>query len=208
MKNKFLLLADGAPLSKASLTRLRRGRFCVALDGAATQARREGWKPDLILGDFDSASASTLAYFSDRKVPLLHTPDQNHTDLEKALRWAIARGATSIWIAQGLGSRLDHSLGCLALLSRHHSPGREILLFSSTEKIQFLRDETVRLKGSRGRGFAVIPFPRAEVTSRGLAYEMCAMNLKLGVRESVSNSAERAEVRLQVSGRCLVIEGR
>jgi len=208
MQKKFLLIVDGAPLPKAALIRLRRGRFCVALDGAAEQARKEKWTPNLILGDFDSARPKTLSYFGRKGVPLLHTPDQNHTDLEKALRWAIARGATSIWVVQALGSRLDHSLGCLALLSRYHQPEREILLLSGTEKIQFRQDETVRLQGRRGRGFALIPFPRAKVTSHGLSFEMQAMKLALGVRESVSNRAARARVELKIKGRCLVIEER
>ena len=185
---------------------MRRGRFVVALDGAAELARKEGWRPDLISGDFDTVSGRTLAYFEGQGVELLSTPDQDYTDLEKALAWCALRDFRSVWVAQAFGGRLDHTLGNLALLSRFHAPRRELLFFTSTERLRFARDETLKLKGRSGRRFAVIPFPRCRVRSRGLAYEMRDLELKTGVRESVSNRARRAEVSLRIEGEALVIE--
>jgi thiamine pyrophosphokinase len=206
MPKKIFILADGAPMPRALLARLRRGRFTVALDGAAEQARRERWRPDLLLGDFDTVSPSTLAYFSRRGSRVLPAPDQNHTDLEKALFHCFREGASNIWIAQGLGARLDHSLANLSFLKRFHRPGRELLLFSKREQVRFVRDSTLRLKGRKGRGFALLPFPRCVARSKGLAYEMRGLKLELGKNESVSNRAEMAVVELSVRGEALVIE--
>ena len=206
MNPKILLLADGDALPKSQLSHLRKGRFCVAIDGAADQAKKERWIPDLILGDFDTVKPSTLTYFAKKKVTLLSTPDQNYTDLEKALGWAVAQNAKSIWVAQALGKRLDHTLANLSFLRRFHKPEREIFFFTSQERIQFLADGKFTLKGKPGRGFAVIPFPGCNVTSQGLAFEMKELSLELGFKESVSNQAKRAKIELEIKGQCLVIE--
>jgi thiamine pyrophosphokinase len=205
-RSSAFLLADGAPLPRAVRDRLRRGSITVAIDGAAELARREGWRPDLITGDFDSVRGTTLAYFSRLGVEILHTPDQDYTDLEKALAWCALRDMRTITVAQGAGNRLDHSLGNLALLKRFHSPRRELLFYTETERLRYAEDETLRLKGRAGRRLAVIPFPAAKVSSRGLRYEMKGLDLALGVRESISNAARRTDVVLEIRGGALVIE--
>ena len=203
---RAFILADGPPLPRALRDRVRRGRFTILLDGAAEIARRERWLPDLITGDFDSLSARSRAYFAKRGVDLLETPDQNFTDLHKAIAWCRLKDMRSIWIAQALDQRLDHSLGNLALLKHFHERGRELLIFSATERVRFLRDEKIRLRGKSGRRVAIIPFPECKVSSQGLAYEMKGVALALGMRESISNRARRAEVAISLKGEALVIE--
>ena len=179
----------------------------MAIDGAAEIARKEGWRPDFIIGDFDSVRRTTLAHFSRLGVEILRTPDQDYTDLEKALAWVATLGdLRTITVAQGAGSRLDHSLGNLSLLKRFHSPRRELTFYTETERVRYAEDETLRLKGRTGRRIAVIPFPAARVSSRGLRFEMKALDLALGVRESISNAARRADVALDIKGGALVIE--
>jgi thiamine pyrophosphokinase len=203
---KALLLADGTPLPKALRDRLRRGHFTIAIDGAAELARQEGWQPDLITGDFDSIRPATLRFFEKLGVEILPTPDQDYTDLEKALAWCVYMDLRTIVVAQGTGTRLDHSLGNLSLLRRFHSPRREIIFYGETERVRYLENESITLKGRAGRRLSVIPFPEATVDSQGLAYEMEGLELALGVRESISNAAKKAQVKIQVKGRALIIE--
>lgn len=203
---KALLVADGSPLPPAFLRGLAKGRFVIALDGAADQAKRQKWRPHRITGDFDSISPSALAYFDRLGVEIIPTPDQDHTDLEKSLALSIHDGATSIWIAQALGLRLDHTLANLSFLKKFHHPRRELIVFTATEIIRFARDQKLTLRGKKGRGFAVFPFPRCVASSEGLAYELDGHKLELGKSESVSNRAARAAVYLKIKGEALVIE--
>lgn len=200
------IFADGAACSPPLLRRLRKDRFTVALDGAAEIARRQRWLPDLIAGDFDSASPATLAYFEKKGVPLLPTPDQNYTDLEKAVAWCILQGFESLWIAQGFGKRIDHSFAALSLLPRFHGGSRDIRLVQDKEQVRFLKDQKLRLSGKVGRRIAVLPFPRCRATSQGLAFEMHHMSLAVGRKESVSNQARVANVDLAIEGSALVVE--
>ncbi len=206
MQRPLFLLADGEPLPRKLRDKLSRGRIRGVVDGAAELARKERWIPDLILGDFDTVKASTLEFFAKAGVEVLVTPDQDYTDLEKALAWCALRDFRSIWIAQAWGRRVDHSLANLSFLKKFHAPRREILLFTAHESIRFLKDEKVKLRGKSGRGLAVIPFPKAKVTSRGLAYEMKNTELALGLRESVSNKAAKSAVEIKVEGEALLLE--
>jgi thiamine pyrophosphokinase len=206
MERPLFLLADGEKLPRKLRDRLRRGRYSVVVDGAAEIARKERWLPDLILGDFDSAKSSTLKYFTKRGVEILETPDQDYTDLEKALAWCALRDFRSIWVAQAWGRRVDHSLANLSFLKKFHAPHREILLFTAHESIRFVKNQKLQLCGPSGRGMAVIPFPKACVSSRGLQYEMKKTQLALGLRESVSNKAAKNMVELKVDGEALVLE--
>jgi thiamine pyrophosphokinase len=200
------IFAAGDPCSAQLRNRLRRGRFIIALDGAAEGARKQRWLPDLIAGDFDSLSTATLRHFKARGVPLLETPNQNFTDLEKALAWCATRDFQSVWIAQALGGRTDHSFTNLSLLRRYHVPGRELLLWRDHERVRFVRNEKLRLKGARARGIALLPFTRCRAWSLGLAYELAGTKLSLGVRESTSNRARGHTVDLRVEGDALLVE--
>lgn len=206
MLKKIFIVADGEIMPLRKRKELRKGRFTIAVDGAAELAKQERWVPDLIGGDFDTATNSTLHYFSKKNIPLLPLPDQNFTDLEKTLAWCVYQGADSIWVANALGKRLDHSLTNLALLKRFYRRGKELLLFTGSEKIRYVKNETITLKGKAGRAFAVIPFPKGIVTSKGLVFEMLRFPLELGLKESVSNLAKTATVKLSIKGEALVIE--
>ncbi len=208
---RVTIFADGDPSLPALRNRLRRGRFAIALDGAAEAIRKQGWLPHLLAGDFDSVSNATLKYFKRKGVPLLHTPDQNHTDLEKALAWCTLRGAESIWLAQCLGGRVDHSFVNLSLLKRFHDPKRELALFQPVngglEKVTFAGNQKLKLSGAKGRLIAVLPFPKCKVSSRGLLYEMQGLGLQMGRKESAANSARTRAVTLAIRGEALVVEG-
>lgn len=199
------IFADGAPCPPALRRKLSKGRFTIVLDGAAERAREQGWVPHLIAGDFDSVSKGTLKLLEKKGSRVLHTPDQNYTDLEKAIAWCVLRDVQSIWIAQALGGRLDHTFSALSFLKKFHSPERQLLLFQEREILQFARDEKLVLDGRTGRNVAVLPFPKCRVKSNGLKFEMKDLELELGIRESVANPATRKKVSLAISGEALVV---
>ena len=200
-----LIIADGSPLLKNQIAKLRRKRFCIALDGAADRARKENWAPDLILGDLDTLSPTTIRYFVQKSIPFLQTPDQNFTDLEKALAWCALENFSSIWIAQGWGLRMDHSLANLSLLKKY-SPSAELILFTETEKVRFVKNRKIYCSGKKARRVAIMPFPKCQVKSRGLAYELDSLALEIGKQDSVSNMSIYKTFTLDIEGDALLIE--
>jgi thiamine pyrophosphokinase len=91
----------------------------IAVDGAVHAAIAHGIKPHVVCGDFDSIDIDS-AKKSLPTAEFLSLPDQDHTDLEKAIQLAYSRHASAITIAGAIGGRIDHTLASLTLLLHYH----------------------------------------------------------------------------------------
>ncbi|MBC3898327.1 thiamine diphosphokinase [Acetobacterium malicum] len=98
--------------------------YLICADGGANYARELDLKPDVIIGDMDSITAETRAFFKAIKFESYPTK-KDETDTELAITHAIKMGADKVIILGGLGSRIDHSLGNIYLLKRFIDVGIE-----------------------------------------------------------------------------------
>lgn len=64
----------------------------VVLDGAVNRVLDLGIKFDVLLGDFDRMENNEQHFNQQADIEVIHTPDQNKTDLEKAIEFLIERG--------------------------------------------------------------------------------------------------------------------
>lgn len=53
------------------------------------------WLPHVVSGDFDSIRSEVLTSYKNRKVKIIHTPDQYETDFFKGLKVAVAESEVS-----------------------------------------------------------------------------------------------------------------
>jgi thiamine pyrophosphokinase len=206
MKKHALILADGSEVEHKHWKRLVKSSYFIALDGAANSLKNAKLHPDMIAGDFDQITPATLLYWKKKGTAILHTPDQNLTDMQKALAWCLKSGFKKIFIFQALGNRMDHSFSNLSSLKKFDQKNAELIIFTETETIRFKRDQKISLSGKRNRRIAIVPFPKAKITSYGLGFEMKETPLILGKSESVSNYAAKKRVTLKIQGSALIIE--
>lgn len=202
----MLILADGHPLPRKQLLRLKKGAFVLALDGAAERCHKEKWLPDLILGDLDALSPGSLKFFQKMKVPILIAPDQNFSDLEKGIVWAIENKFSEIQIAQAWGDRVDHSLYTFHCLKKYFHKNLNVHCLTKTSKITFIRNQKWASSGKIHRAFAILPFSKCKVWSKGLEYEMQGLRLDLGNKASTSNQAMAKKIELRIKGDALLVE--
>ena len=164
----YLLIANG---QKSGIEKtLAKGREVIALDGAANLCKIIGLCPNVVLGDFDSIE--DLQEWHSKGVSVVHCPDQNETDLAKGIAYC-SSNARSIWIVNGTGKRLDHHMVNVGYLRRYHMPKRELLLFTATEVIRFIKDETFHSQLPLGP-LCDIGFPRKHASPQ----KGCAMSSK------------------------------
>ncbi|MEN3792092.1 thiamine diphosphokinase [Fulvimarina sp. MAC3] len=126
-----LLAGDIAPTDhlKARLSACR----IIAADAGIAHARALGLKPELWLGDFDSAETSLreTSAIETRSFPT----GKDKTDGELAIEAAIERGATRLVIAGALGgTRSDHAFSNLVLAMRYVGEGIAIELDDGRER--------------------------------------------------------------------------
>lgn len=203
MNRKAVILANGTPPPASIIRRLvRSADLVVCADGGANLARRLRIRPDVVLGDMDSISPSTREFF--RGVPFLQIPDQESTDLEKAIDLCIHRGMASVGIIGATGDRLDHttgSLGCFKRFGAH----LELTVFDTVGTISMIR-RSVTFTATKGDRISLIPLERCTgVSTRNLAFPLRDESLQLGVREGISNEATGRRVTVSVRSGILLL---
>jgi thiamine pyrophosphokinase len=168
---------------------IRAAELLVAADGGALPLLRAGIVPHAAIGDMDSIDAAGLAELEARGIDLRRFPrDKDETDLELALLYAAAAGATSIDILGALGGRWDHTLANVALLALTELRGRRVRLLADGQTLFLVRDSAT-LEGRAGDTISLLPLAgdARGVTTRGLRYPLDDATLSFERARGVSN---------------------
>lgn len=189
----------------------------VAADGGAAHVLAAGLVPDVVVGDFDSLSATDRAHLEGLGVELLAAaPDKDESDMELCLLTALERGATRLTIVGALGLvRPEHSVANLLLLADPRLDGSEVALVGRGSRISRLGSvegpgEAV-VEGEPGDFVSVFPLdPAVEgVTTEGLRFPLRGETLWLGPSRGLSNELTSGQARVTTrSGRSLLIHTR
>lgn len=205
-----LILAGGALHEDGAERQLLGGPWAavVCADSGADHALRLGLRPSLLVGDFDSIGSAASDAFRD--VPRqAHPSDKAKTDTQLAVEWALDRGARSITIAAGVGSRFDHSLANAQLLSLIHRRGARGVVTDGSQAIYLLQGE-LELVRPEGRTLSVLPLGTGckGLSLKGLRWELERFDPELGDTRTISNefTSEAAQIRLE-EGAALVVVG-
>lgn len=200
---RALIFANGAPPSPELARRLADDSdLLIGADGGALSALECGVKVDLVCGDFDSLADDEIR----RRLPAARlTPlaDQNASDLEKTLRYAVSLGADCIVVTGALGGRPDHALANAALLLQG-VPGAEVEFHEAAAVLRAMRpnggNAALELECRVGDTVSVVAFqPGARITEEGVEWPAVDLELPPGAR-GVSNRATETRVRITVAG--------
>ena len=91
----------------------------IVLDGAIHRVLELGIKIDVVLGDFDKTENWEELLANQQPIEVVHTPDQNKTDLEKGLDYLLAKGHKAVNILWATGKRADHAVNNLSTLVKY-----------------------------------------------------------------------------------------
>ena len=106
-----LIIANGASCSEELLGQLLEwSPLVIVLDSAIERVLELGIKVDVLLGDFDRGF--NPEYYLEKQYPLeiVHTPNQDKTDLEKAFDYLIEKGHKAVNVIWATGKRADHTI--------------------------------------------------------------------------------------------------
>lgn len=196
MRKHALIIANGEPPQKKRLPALlKRGPFVICADGGANTAVKLGITPDAIVGDLDSIHAEALVKF--RRVPVYEDRNDETTDLEKAILWAIQSGYDRLAIIGAFGKRVDHTVGNLGVLRKFY-PDAIITLIDDSGELSYVGRE-LSYDAKEGDVVSLIPLNKCEgITTSGLRYPLDGESLELGVREGTSNVVTSSPVKIRV----------
>ncbi len=183
-----LIIANGEACSDGLLGQLLEwSPLVVVLDSAIERVLEKNIKVDVLLGDFDKgvANVENLQY----PLEIVHTPDQNKTDLEKAIEYLIERNIPAVNIIWATGRRADHSISNMTNIVRYKDQIK-IVVFDDYSKI-FRIPNSFQKWYTKDTILSLIPVGAVSgITSENLRYALKDDTLILGYRNGSSNSAK------------------
>lgn len=175
----------------------------LAADGGANALARIGLKATAVVGDMDSILPETCAWLGEGR--LVIRPDQDTTDLEKTLAYALEElHLDSLTVLAALGGRIDHAIHNLGLLVRYRL-GRRLLFRGAVEELVAHGGE-LEHPASAGETWSFWTFdPDVRVTLEGVRWPLQRSPLDPGGRPSTSNMAIGDRVRVVAEGGAVVV---
>ena len=203
-----LIIANGEACSEELLGQLLEwSPFIVVLDRAIYRVLELGIKIDVWMGDFDEDHDFDSIRSRQDPLEIINTPDQDKTDLEKAIDFLIERGFPAANIVWATGRRADHSITNITNLVRYKKQIR-LVLYDDFSKI-FPLTGTYEKWYVAGTPVSLIPIGQVDgIQTSGLKYNLNDETLTLGYRTGNSNEAETdGIVRISASkGDLLIME--
>jgi thiamine pyrophosphokinase len=199
-QSKFaLLILNGRPPSKSLISRFwNDAAIRICADGAFNILNKYHLEPEVILGDLDSFDKAIKLQSISSK--LIHIPDQDTTDGEKAIKYCQEKNYKNIAILGALGKRSDHWLYNIGLLKHGLNQKLQVFLYGEQEKL-FICDAYVEIQAKKGTIISIIPiYGEAYIESTsGLRYPMQKQKLNLGNFSSISNEFENNLITIKVA---------
>jgi thiamine pyrophosphokinase len=205
---RIVIFANGVVAEPERVRQIvRASDVILCADGGTRHALDLGLLPDMILGDLDSMRAQDRKVIEDAGVAVqVYSRDKNETDLELALQEALRREPSGIVIIGGLGRRLDHTLGNIAMLTDPALAEVDVRLDDGLEEVYFCRNEA-QVEGSAGDIVSLLPWGGDVdgVRTEGLRWPLSNETLHAEKTRGISNEMLGQEARVSISSGLLLV---
>jgi thiamine pyrophosphokinase len=182
-----LIIANGASCNPELLGQLLEwSPLVIVLDSAMDRVLELGIKVDVLLGDFDRGFDPN--FYKEKQYPLeiVHTPDQNKTDLEKAFDYLIERKIPAVNVVWATGKRADHTITNITNITQYRDL-LKIVVLDDHSKI-FLLPKKYQKWYPKNTTISLIPIGQVTgIHSKNLFYPLENDTLAIGYRTGSSN---------------------
>lgn len=182
-----LIIANGAECSMELLGQLLEwSPIVIVLDSAMNRILDLNIKVDVLLGDFDRGFDPE--YYKEKQYPLeiVHTPNQDKTDLEKAFEYLIERNIPAVNVVWATGKRADHTITNITSIVQYRNQ-LKIVLLDDYSKI-FLLPKRFEKWYTANTLLSLIPIGNVSgIHSENLFYPLNNDTLTIGYRTGSSN---------------------
>ena len=182
-----LIIANGASCSFELLGQLLEwSPIVVVLDNAIERVLQLDIKIDVLLGDFDGDFDPEI--YKEKQFPLeiVHTPNQDKTDLEKAFDYLIEKGHKAVNVVWATGKRADHTITNITNIVGYRNK-LKIVILDDHSKI-FLLPNKFEKWYTKNTPISLIPIGKVSgITTQNLFYPLNNEELSIGYRTGSSN---------------------
>ena len=182
-----LIIANGAACQPELLGQLLEwSPLVVVLDSAMERVMELDIKVDVLLGDFDRNFEPEKYQTEQFPIEIIHTPDQNKTDLEKAFDYLITRNIPAVNVVWATGRRADHTITNITNITRYRD-ALKIVILDDDSKV-FLLPKKFEKWYPANTPISLIPIGSVTgIHSSNLFYPLQDDTLTIGYRTGSSN---------------------
>ncbi len=189
-----LIVCGGTPPNKLLLeNHMAKADLKIGADSGGHVFLGFGFTPDIVLGDLDS-----FKYTNHENVHVLKLEDQDSTDLDKALNYALEQGAKTCSVLGAFGKRIDHQQKNLSSLVEFH-PQFDALVFYDNYGETFMVESPYEIELPIHTVISFFPLSGLVkgFTSSGVLYPLANKVLEPGVQDGTSNTVTEKRVRVE-----------
>lgn len=187
--------------------------FVIACDKGYEACEAMEIRPNLVVGDFDSAGGSAADRAKEAGIEVVQlNPIKDDTDTEAALDIAIGRSTKydEIYLLGASGTRLDHTMGNIALLGKGLVNDRVVILQDPHNRIEMITagDTYAILADDQfGKYVSVFPYmgPVRGLKMKGFKYPLEDCKLEGFNTLTVSNELEDYEGIITIEKGFLIV---
>jgi thiamine pyrophosphokinase len=183
-----LIIANGAACHEELLGQLLEWQpLVIVLDSAIERVIDLNIKVDVVLGDFDRGFNPEEITASQYPIEIIHKPDQNKTDLEKAFDYLIERGIPAVNVVWATGRRADHTITNLTNIVSYRNL-LKIVIHDDHSKIYLLPQKFQKWYPAK-TNISLIPIGVVNgISTKNLLYPLNDESLTMGYRTGSSNA--------------------
>ena len=184
-----LIIANGAECSKELLGQLLEwSPIVIVLDNAMERVVNLGIKVDVLLGDFDGDFNPEIYKEKQFPIEIIHAPNQDKTDLEKAFDYLIEKGHKAVNVIWATGKRADHTITNITNIVSYRNK-LKIVILDDHSKV-FLLPNKFEKWYTKNTPISLIPIGKVSgITTQNLFYPLYNEELTIGYRTGSSNHA-------------------
>ena len=182
-----LIIANGASCSEELIGQLLEwSPLVIVLDSAMDRVLELGIKIDVLLGDFDCDFNPEIYLEKQYPLEIVHTPNQDKTDLDKAFDYLIAKGHKAVNVIWATGKRADHTITNITNIVAYRDQ-LKIVVLDDHSKV-FLLQKKYEKWYPKNTTISLIPIGKVTgITTKNLFYPLKNEELIIGYRTGSSN---------------------
>lgn len=162
--------------------------FIICADGGMDRALKIGIKPHLVVGDMDSITKEGLNYIHENDINHIRFPvNKDLTDMEIALNRMLSENIHDVQVVSAIGSRWDHSLMNLLLLTKYYHQGMRICIRNNNNSAKIISGR-IEIKHTPCY-ISIIPLDEAgmDITLKGFYYGLNNEHIDFASSRIISN---------------------
>lgn len=181
----------------------------IAVDRGLESLYEINKEPDYIVGDFDSVNKDIINFYKNKNIPIQeHNPEKDFTDTDLGLKFAISLNPTKITIVGGIGTRLDHTIANIHILTLALEKHIECEILDEHNKIYLIDNFTkIEKRKAFGKYVSLIPLTSQVkgITLKGFKYLLDNYTLSIGKSLGISNEIEEEVATIEINDGILIV---